>query len=172
MTIRHGPIAAVIAAQLCMLAAIPMRTLRTRAYGRDVTLWTAPVDPYDVMSGYYVTLAYEVERPRPTESTGADDANAWLWLRRGDPAWMRMQADDQQQRIAPDDIYVRARWRRRSTPIYNADRLYLPEADRDRATKLLREANGRGLVDLKVGPDGDVSVMRLHVGGATFGEDR
>ena len=86
----HWKIAVVIAAQFAILAAIPVRTLRIRAEGTEVTLWTAPVDPFDVLSGYYVTLGYEAEQ-LPNDRDGfrglsnADDL--WITVRRDEPAW-------------------------------------------------------------------------------------
>jgi uncharacterized membrane-anchored protein len=59
---RHWRAGAVIVAQLAILAAIPLRQVRARLSGTTVTLETVPVDPYDVLSGYYVTLRYAAEQ--------------------------------------------------------------------------------------------------------------
>ncbi|MCY2925908.1 MAG: GDYXXLXY domain-containing protein [Planctomycetota bacterium] len=40
---------------------MPARNIYTRLYGTPVVLRVAPVDPYSIMSGYYVTLTYEID---------------------------------------------------------------------------------------------------------------
>jgi len=171
MTVRHLGIAVVVGVQVLALAAIPVRTLRTRAQGADVALWTAPVDPYDVLSGYYVTLTYEAEAVSTRdEHKFQKDDDVWVTVRRGDPAWTQVSVRSERPAASPDEISLRARWIGWRAEIVNAGRLYIPETERDRASKLLSDAKGRGLVDLKVDADGGVSVMRLRVGDATFGE--
>jgi uncharacterized membrane-anchored protein len=171
MMVRHWQIAVVVAFQAAALAAIPMRALRTRAQGADVTLWTAPVDPYDVMSGYYVTLAYEAERTNDLPHAENGDA-VWVTVRRADPAWTPVSVRVERPASAEGELSLHARWSHGRASIENAGRLYIPEAECSRAAKALREAKGRGLVDLKVDADGNVSVLRLRVGDATFGERR
>jgi uncharacterized membrane-anchored protein len=171
MSVRHWPIAVVIGVQLAVLAAIPIRAMRTRATGADVTLWTAPVDPFDVMSGYYVTLAYEAERTNDAPKV-EDGAAVWVTVRRAEPAWTAVSVRVERPAASDGELSLHARWKYGRAHIDNAGRLYIPEAERDRATKLLADAKGRGLVDLKVDADGNVSVLRLRVGDATFGERR
>jgi len=169
--IRHWTIAVVVAAQLAVLAAIPAKAMRTRANGIDVTLWTAPVDPYDVMSGYYVTLSYEVERPAADEHVSVPaDAPVWITVRRGDPAWTPVSITADRPAAKSDEISMRATWRGLRAELDTADRVYVPESRRERASRLLTEAKGRALVDMKVDADGDVSVLRMRVGGETFGK--
>jgi uncharacterized membrane-anchored protein len=42
------------------LVAIPARDAYTYVAGKPVTLQTAPVDPYDLLRGYYQTLRYDI----------------------------------------------------------------------------------------------------------------
>jgi uncharacterized membrane-anchored protein len=173
MTVRHLSIAVVVGVQLLALAAIPARALRTRAVGQDVSLWTAPVDPYDVLSGYYVTLTYEAESTAAVDTQRFEqDEDVWVTIRRGDPAWTRTSIGRERPAPSPDELSLRARWAGWRVQIVNAGRLYIPEDERDRASKLLGDVNGRALVDMKVDSDGNVSVLRLRVGDATFGEPR
>jgi len=171
MMVRHWQIALVVGFQVAALAAIPMRALRTRAHGADVTLWTVPVDPYDVMSGYYVTLGYEAETPTRPRDFQKGDA-VWVTVRRGAPAWTQVSLGSDRPAATADEISIHARWNGWRAQIDNAGRLYMSEAEAGRASSVLAEARGRGLVDLKVDEDGNVSVLRLRVGDAAFGEPR
>jgi len=48
--------------QLSMVVLIPARQALTFATGTTIYLQTAPVDPYDLLRGRYVTLGYTVDR--------------------------------------------------------------------------------------------------------------
>lgn len=165
---EHLGIGVVLAAQLLVLCAIPARHLVTRATGREVTLWTAPVDPYDPLSGYYVTLSYEVEQAAGAERAGP----VWITLRKDAPAWQRVEVTVERPAPAADQVSVRAHWSGWRLSIDGAGRLYIPETQRDRVAELLAAAQQRGLVDLMVGEGGDVALLRLRVGGETFGEPK
>ena len=52
---RHWPLAVVLIVQIGVLVYLPAGQVRARLTGTEVTLRTAPVDPYDVLSGYYMT---------------------------------------------------------------------------------------------------------------------
>ncbi len=51
-----------LALQSLLILAIPAQAIYTHLSGQTVFLKTAPVDPYDPMRGYSVTLGYEVSR--------------------------------------------------------------------------------------------------------------
>ncbi len=170
---EHLGIGVVIAAQVLVLLAIPARNLITRATGREVTLWTAPVDPFDPLSGYYVTLSYEVERS--AQAVGGQlgtEQPMWITVQEAETAWQFAGASIERPSPAPDRVSLRAHWSGWRASIDGAHRLYIPETQRDRVAELLRTAKARGLVDLRVGEGGDVAVLRLRVGGETFGEFR
>ncbi len=46
--------------QLLLILAVPSQAVYTHLTGKTVILQTAPVDPYDLMRGYYQTLSYEI----------------------------------------------------------------------------------------------------------------
>ncbi len=48
--------------QSLLIVSIPAQDAYTYATGRQVTLQTAPVDPYDLLRGYSQTLGYEISR--------------------------------------------------------------------------------------------------------------
>lgn len=49
--------------QSVLILWVPAQATHTLATGQTVTLQTAPVDPYDLFRGYYVTLSYEISDP-------------------------------------------------------------------------------------------------------------
>lgn len=49
-----------LAFQAVLILAIPVQALYTQATGTSVVLQTAPVDPYNLFRGYYVTLGYDI----------------------------------------------------------------------------------------------------------------
>jgi uncharacterized membrane-anchored protein len=169
---RHWPIVVVLVVQLGILVYLPAAQVRARISGTAVTLRTEPVDPYDLLSGYYMTLTYEVEQPdsRLVPRGLEPGERVWLELERGNPAWRLTGVSREQPAPKQDRVSVPARWRHARAEIEGAGRLYIPEAQRERAERLNRESSGRGLVDLMVGADGTVAVLRLKLGDKTFGE--
>ncbi|MGP1386994.1 MAG: GDYXXLXY domain-containing protein [Thainema sp.] len=51
-----------LAVQTLLILLLPIQSARTYFTGETVILQTAPVDPYDIMRGYYVTLGYDISR--------------------------------------------------------------------------------------------------------------
>ena len=51
-----------LAFQTLILLALPFQAAYTYATGQTVVLQTAPVDPYDLLRGYYVILSYDISR--------------------------------------------------------------------------------------------------------------
>jgi hypothetical protein len=170
---RHWRIAVVLLVQAGILAAMAGRHVAARAWGTPVTLRTAPVDPYDFMSGYHLVLQYEVEQAAAELLTPGPERSDRLWIvvRRAEPAWDFVGATRERPEVAADQVALRARWGSwRGAAIEGAGRIYIPETERALAEELFRDAGGRALVDLRVGGDGTVALLRLRVGGASFGD--
>jgi len=176
---RHWPLAVVLVVQAGILAAMAAPHVVARARGTLVTLRTAPIDPYDFMSGYHLVLHYEVENP-PREMVPpdlADGDRVWLVVRRAEPAWELADVTLTRPAARADHVALPARWTKRflgaadgRAEIEGADRVYMPETRRRRAEELASDRGKRGLVDLRVGPDGTVAVLRLRIGGESFGD--
>ncbi len=140
---RRLRLAAVIAVQLAILAAIPARQVLARARGREITLRTAPVDPFSPFGGYYMTLAYEVERPvaGKVDPSLRDGELVYVVVEEGVPAWTPASIGREPPPPSPGRAILRARWRggARVDPappellpwmrasIESAGRFYLPE---------------------------------------------
>jgi len=169
---RYGRLAVVLLVQAGILAAMAGRHAATRAWGTAVTLRTAPVDPFDLLSGYHLVLRYEVESPpeRLLPHGLRDGDRIWLIVRRAEPAWELEAVTRERPEPSADRVALPARWDGWRATIDGAGRIYVPETQRARAERLARTAQERGLVDLRVGGDGTVALLRLRIGGASFGE--
>ncbi|HIK26961.1 MAG: GDYXXLXY domain-containing protein [Oscillatoriaceae bacterium SKW80] len=49
--------------QTALIAAVPAQSVYTYMTGKTVILQTAPVDPYNFLTGYYQTLSYDISLP-------------------------------------------------------------------------------------------------------------
>jgi hypothetical protein len=162
--VKLWPLAVVLVAQLGILAIVPARHMRARVSGTRVTLRTVPFDPYDVLSGYYVRLRYEVEekaqaaRPRDLKSRDL----VWIEVRHAEPAWEFVGVT----RERPTGVVLPARWTGSRFEIVGARRLYIPESQRKDANNV----SGRALIDARVGSDGTVALIRMRSGELTFGD--
>jgi hypothetical protein len=192
-------VVAVVLAQVAILAAIPARQLLARARGREITLRTAPVDPFSPFGGYYLTLAYEIERPSAegkVELGTVRGGLVYLVVEKGDPAWTLVSVSRERPSPAPGRAVLRARWPGgrygleiqpwMRAQIESAGRFYLPEAKARKLEKAMaeewkrvrelpfeeREAaqQTRMLVDLKVDDAGNVALIRLRFGELSFEE--
>ena len=74
-----------LALQLALILLIPLQASWIQTTGERVVLQTAPVDPYDLFRGYYVTLSYDISRPQTlSELDGWDTFTAEQATRRGE----------------------------------------------------------------------------------------
>ena len=166
------PIAAAVGLQLVLLTAIPAKKIWARRFGTDISLKTRPVDPYDMLAGYYVTLAYEVEQvPAPLRPTGISYGTpVWLELAPETPAWTIRAVHAKWARPTAGNVVIKAIWKHNRADIAEASRLYISETDRAAVDKARANASTRPVVDLRVGPDGTPVVLRLRAGGQIFGD--
>ena len=146
---RRLRVALLVAVQLAILAAIPARQVLARARGQEITLLTAPVDPFNPFGGYYMTLSYEAERVPAFENAPSREPGRATAPRRGglvylivekkDPAWTLVGVSERLPAPAPGRAVLRARWAGWRAPglggeatvgaeIESAGRFYLPEA--------------------------------------------
>jgi uncharacterized membrane-anchored protein len=161
-------LALVLAVQVAILAAIPLRQVRARLDGAVVTLETVPFDPYDVLSGYYATLRYAAETPPGlAEARLAPGDTAFIVLEPAEPAWRAVGV----VREPPGGgVAVRAVMTRRGLEIVSAGRFYVPESRRAAVDEALRGRRGKALVDLRVDAAGNVALLRLRDGERVLAE--
>jgi hypothetical protein len=160
----------VLAVQLAILVAVPFRQVVARLRGTTVTLKTAPVDPFDVLAGHYVTLAYEVERvPARLADPGLQPGDrVWVTVAQGQPAWTLESVTRERPAPASGRASIRARWKWTGSEqglaeLEGAGRLYVTE-ERGKELDARRWGRRESLVDLRIGEDGTPAVLDLRAG--------
>jgi len=171
--VKHLFFALALLAQLVILAWSPVEKSMIRARGTVIVLRTAPVDPYDVLSGYYMTLRYEISDPPGLEDSGvAKGATVYTTLARGEDAvWSAVGVSGgAPSDLGDDELVIKGcrvdNWRRKI--VYGIERYYVPEEMHDEIEDAIRGEKERILVEVAVDVDGDASVLRLRVGDAVY----
>lgn len=70
--------------QLMLITSVPAQAIYTHLTGRTVILQTAPIDPYNLLTGYSVTLNYTISR-----SDNLSKLPGWKDLPKGVESWNR-----------------------------------------------------------------------------------
>ena len=166
---RHLGIAVVLLSQVGILASMPFRAVGALRGGTEIVLETEPVDPFDPLSGYYVTLAYVAERPVGEAPSFRIDEALWVTVERTEPAWTPVSVTRERPAPHPDRVSILGRWDGWRARIGDASRFFIPEDRRTEIEDLLNASGRRGLVDLRVGRDGTPALLRMRVGGRSFG---
>jgi len=171
--VRHILFVAAVAAQLAILAWSPLEKCLIRAEGTVIVLRTRPVDPYDVLSGYYMTLSFEISEPDGLDESGlTEGATVYTTLARGDDhVWNAVAVGDALPAdLADGEAVIKGRrsnsWR--TSVIYGIERYYVPEAMREEIEDAIRAEEQQILVEVAVDDDGDSSLLRLRVGDTVY----
>lgn len=172
MRLEPWRFAGAVALQALLLASVGVSRLDAVRSDTVVTLEAHPLDPYDPLAGYYVTLAYTVE----------DEAGAWLPEDFEGPVWLLLEPSDpgsdrearrvfrlarattEPPALASRQARLRATVERGRVRIDQASRMYVPEARRAAIERALR-AGSKPLVDLRVSDAGAAVVVGLSVAG-------
>ena len=162
-----------LALQLAVLGAIPAGQLWIRATGQTVRLRTAPVDPYDIFSGYYMTLSYEIS------SQGNLPGLEKLKLERGDSlyvllapgadqVWKAVSVHKDKPPVPPGQAVIRGRYGGWRSVEYGIEAYYIPEEVRQEMAGVFRENRNSAIVEVKVSSSGTAAIERIHAGGRTY----
>lgn len=179
--------------QAALIVAIPAKSIYTQMSGRDVVIQTAPVDPYDLLRGYSVTLNYEISQSGPL-----DDLPGWKELSpsQGGPvgvqplyvvlkappssperppkAWKPVRVSgDRPTDLAADEVALQGTYNNGWIQ-YGLETYYIPEDERDRINNDINQSSwGRGrqpiVVEAKVDKQGNAVLTRLWVGDRDYG---
>jgi uncharacterized membrane-anchored protein len=119
--------------QVLIAAAVPARRIYTRLTGTTIMIRTAPVDPYDFLSGYHVVLSYEISSVSGGDSidykTGA--GTVYVVLQK-DPegVWNRTSIALQPPKDLPEGaVFMKGRLSG-SRIVYGIEHYYIPEEKR------------------------------------------
>lgn len=158
--------AAAVGLQLVILLGIPAKKVYTRATGREVVLKVVPVDPYDIMKGYYVTLGYEISRPSAILDGTKLEPGAVIYAvveRQEDGLWTPVALE---QGLPPDlpanRVALRGKWNGFRFD-YGIEQFSIPESKRDVIANDLNQNLYDARVDVKVDANGNTALLRLRI---------
>ncbi len=156
-----------LAAQLLILLAVPAQKMYTRATGRTVVLKVRPVDPYSLLSGYYVTLGYEINDrtafPNHEQFNGSGAEVYAIVEGREDGVWHPVAlANDLPSGLPGNQIALRGR-NNYGRIVYGIEEFYIPESKRQAIADDLRQHPAAARVEVKVDARGNAALVRLRI---------
>ncbi|HRK75537.1 MAG TPA: GDYXXLXY domain-containing protein, partial [Rhodothermales bacterium] len=165
---KYIPFLGMIALQVLILALVPARTLVTRAVGEEVSLPLAPIDPYDMWSGYYVILNYDISRPDLTQWDKLNFENGqtvWAVVKRDSVGTFRLSrfAKEKQESLTSNERQFTGTYRDGSIR-YGIEAYFIPEARRFEIEKEVQKKREQTRMIVAVTPDGRAAVKRMVIG--------
>jgi uncharacterized membrane-anchored protein len=156
-----------VAAQLFIIAAVPAQKIYTRVTGKTIFLKTAPVDPYSVMSGYYVTLGYDISNPKLSTEwhkwSQEEPVPVWVILKAdSNGIWNAVSIHDKQPSVPDDCAVIKGRassWRIE----YGIESYFIPEDARDKVAQDLRKNYRDAKAEVKVDSYGNAAIIKLII---------
>ena len=152
--------------QLLILAAVPASRAYTLATGRTIFLKITPVDPYNIMSGYYMTLRYDISSALTPEewSKLPEDGPAFVVLAEGtDGYWHAESAHPDRPQVAADRVVIRGT-RRYDMIEYGIESYFVPETMRGEVADAFRKNRDTAKAEVKVNAYGHAAIVRLIFG--------
>jgi uncharacterized membrane-anchored protein len=175
-----------IGAQLALLSTIAVPAIYTLNTGKTVFLQTAPVDPYDLLRGYYQILNYDIaDRSKLTKLPGGDilqDSKAKtgeFFVTLALPATAGQQVAQpiavsatRPTNLPDNQIAIRGMYNRdsgwRNQIDYGIDKFYMPEAQKDTVNSEIGRNPRKLLVEIKLNSNGHPVPVSLWVGNKSY----
>jgi uncharacterized membrane-anchored protein len=166
---KRATLAAFVAAlliQLVILVGVPARKAYTLRTGRSVLLQVQPVDPYSILSGYYVTLGFDISRTEAFSNASefGQTGTCYAVLERGeDGVWKPLSLERELPGNLPENriaIQGRIRYGRIE---YGIEDFYIPETKRGVIETDLRDNLGKARVQIKVDSRGNAALQQLRI---------
>jgi uncharacterized membrane-anchored protein len=160
-----------VVAQVLILAAVPAQKVYTRAYGKSIMLKIRPFDPYNILSGYYVTLGYEISNPSSfggsTERYGEETVFA-IVEKQADGVWHPVSLSQTLPANLPENrIAIRGRYGY-SRIEYGIEEFFIPEDKRAEIERSLIANPDQARVEIKVDARGNAALVRLLIGDRVY----
>lgn len=154
-----------VVAQLFILAAVPAQKVRARVTGKTILLKTAPVDPYSIMSGYYVVLSYEISNPSVSAGWKGwpKGSDAWVVLKSdSNSIWNAVSVHDKRPSIPDGCIVIKGKttgWRIE----YGIESYFIPEDAREKVERDFRSHSREAKAEVKVDSSGNAAITKLII---------
>lgn len=160
-----------LAMQAAIILALPIQAFHTQVTGKTMILQTAPVDPYSIFRGYYVTLGYDISMVETLEKlpggalikqqqAGASQVNnPRSFFQSVKPIYVVLEApvesgtpprpwkpvavaESYPANLKPNQVALRGTlYGNRLT--YGLETYYIPESDRDQINQQIAELGGQ-----------------------------
>lgn len=160
--------------QLIILFMIPVPRWMALLFGKTVFLETAPVDPYNIFSGYYVRLAFQISNPSDlgleNKPTNFIDGKYYYMIVSPDQQqiWRPIKvATKMPKRLKRKQIALKGRYRN-GLINYGIEQYYIPENQRRIMADLLSNREERAVVEVKVARSGQPAIVKIEVAGQIF----
>jgi uncharacterized membrane-anchored protein len=157
---------AAVVVQVLILVGVPARKAITLATGKSAVLKVEPVDPYDVLTGYYVTLGFEISQvgafPNAPEFSNGDSCYAVI-ERGGDGIWKPVLLE---RELQPNLLENRAAVLGRinyGQIEYGIEQFFIPETKRDAIADDLRANRDKARVEIRIDSSGHAALERLRI---------
>jgi uncharacterized membrane-anchored protein len=157
---------AAVAIQALILVGVPARKAVTLATGKSAVLKVQPVDPYSILSGYYVTLGFEISRIEafPNAPGLSNGDRCYAVIEEGeDGIWKPVSLERELPTNLPDNraaLLGRVKYRRIE---YCIEEFFIPETKRGAIADDLRVHQDKARVDVKVDSGGHAALERLRI---------
>ncbi|MGC9504627.1 GDYXXLXY domain-containing protein [Baaleninema sp.] len=182
-----------LALQTLLILAVPARDAYTMAYGTRVILQTAPVDPYDMMRGYYQTLRYDISQIETLQSLPGGDRlfashrrgssyDFYVVLEPPEPAsetasqpptpWVPVRVSEEPPaNLAENQIALRGQYRRWQIT-YGLETYYMPENQREQVnatiSQIQQDTPEAFVVEVKIDDGARAVPVSLWVGDRNY----
>ncbi|MGA7952715.1 MAG: GDYXXLXY domain-containing protein [Gloeobacterales cyanobacterium] len=160
--------------QTVVLLLAPARQSYILATGTMITLRTAPVDPYNILQGYYVALGYDISNPNalPGYTTQKDGQTLYVTLAKPknspDAPWSAVRVNTSKPPdLSPKQVVLKGILKN-GRVLYGLESYNIPEEQRVEINNNLRERPERALLDAKVDASGAATPLRLRIGGKIY----
>jgi uncharacterized membrane-anchored protein len=161
---------AAVIVQLAILALVPAKQICARMTGRLITLKVVPVDPYNILSGHYMTLGYEIAQlPTDLETYDGRGLPVYVVLKE-DPnkLWVVDSINKQQpSSIPPDKLLICGRTSYRGIE-YGIEAFFVPEDKREKIADDFRANRSNARAEVKVDRFGNAAFIKLLLGDTTY----
>lgn len=162
---------AAVVVQILILVAVPARKVVTRATGRTVVLKVQPIDPYNLLSGYYSTLSFDISRVDAFPNAQVFPDGSWVYaiVQRGDDGiWTPALLATQLPANLPDNRVALLGQINYGLIKYGIEDFYIPEAQREAIAEDLRMNRNQARVEVKVDSSGHAALERLKIQDRTY----
>ncbi|HYP27236.1 MAG TPA: GDYXXLXY domain-containing protein [Blastocatellia bacterium] len=157
---------AAVVVQVLILVAMPARKAMTLATGKPAVLQVRPVDPYSILSGYYVTLGYEIGDvsafPNAREFSHGD--RCYAVIERGDGGvWRPVSLERELPAGLPDNrVAILGRLKYQIIE-YGIEDFYIPETRREAIADDLDKNPDKARVEVRIDSGGNAALERLRI---------